>query len=90
MSKLGRNPFEKAAAPKKSMKAAEIVREMNAAAEIASWHMDSSQPTEETVPAPPKTLAQQAARFVLVDLPAKSIVLGLKAYCLSISFLDRN
>ncbi len=89
MSKLGRNPFEKTAVPKKTLKAADIVREMNAAAEIASWHMESSEPAEDQIP-PPKTLMEYAARFVMVDLPAQSIVLGLKAYCLSIAFLDRK
>ncbi len=82
-NKLGRNPFDK----KKKVRAADIVREMNAAAEIAAWHPEPKE--GEGTSREPKTAIGRAAKFVLVDLPANSIVLGLKAYCLSIALFDR-
>lgn len=79
MSRLGRNPFEK-----KPLRAADIVREMNDAAEKTEHVKRNPLPSCE-----PKSLAERAARFVLVDLRAESYLLGIKAYCLSISLLDR-
>ena len=79
MSRLGRNPFEK-----KPLRAADIVREMNDAAEKTDPVEKSPLPSRE-----PKSLVERAARFVLVDLRAESYVVAIKAYCLSISLLDR-
>lgn len=79
MSRLGRNPFEK-----KPLRAADIVREMNDAAEKTEQFKKASPQQPE-----PKSFVERAAHFVLVDLRAKSYLLGIKAYCLSISLMDR-
>ena len=72
MTRLGRNPFEK-----KPLRAADIVREMNDAAE-------KTEQTKKAKTPEPETLFDRAARFVLVDFRAESYLLGIKAYCLLI------